>query len=105
MDGVKGLILLSFNGDIILQEFSPILSDNIAKRDWRRLTESLAEIRESDLIFEKSRLYIRRTDVRFLVVLLGSFVPMAMLRLQCDILLPFLKPAKAATGIRRFFEI
>ena len=104
IDGVKGLILLSFSGDIIFKELNPILHENVENRDWRGLIESLADIRETDLIFEKGRLYIRRTDLGFLFVLMGPFVPMAMMRLQCDILLPSLKPAKASKGIRRFFK-
>jgi hypothetical protein len=104
IDGVKGLILLSFRGDIIFRELNPIEHENVENRDWRLLIESLADIRETDLIFEKGRLYIRRTELGFLVVLMGSFVPIAMMRLQCDILLPSLKPAKATKGIRRFFK-
>jgi hypothetical protein len=35
---------------------------------------------------------------------MGLFFPIAMMRLQCDILLPSLKPAQAAKGIRRLFK-
>jgi len=104
MDGVKGLILLSAGGDIIFKELNQVVHPNAADRNWRPLIESLADIRETDLIFEKGRLYIRKTDLGFLVVLMGAFVPFAMMRLQCDILLPSLKPAKAPKGIRRFFK-
>ena len=103
IDGVKGLLLLSFGGDIIFQDFND-LSANVENRDWRLLVESLANINEADLVFAKGRLYIRRTELGFLMVLMGSFVPITMIRLQCDILLPSLKPAKAVKGIRRFFK-
>ena len=103
IDGVKGLMLLSFAGEIIFREFQ-IAHELIENNDWRLFIESLADIRETDLIFQKGRLYIRRTDIGYLVVLMGSFVPIAMMRLQCDILLPSLKPAKASKGIRRFFK-
>jgi hypothetical protein len=104
LDGVKGLILLSFSGEIIFRELNPIGHENLENRGWRPLIESLANIRETDLIFEKGRLYIRRTGLGFLIVLMGSFVPLAMMRLQCDILMPSLNPAKATKGIRRFFK-
>jgi hypothetical protein len=97
-------MLLSFAGDIIFRELNPIVHEDVENRDWRPFIESLAGLRETDLIFEKGRLYIRRTDIGYLVVLMGSFVPIAMMRLQCDILLPSLKPAKATKGIRRFFK-
>ena len=104
IDGVKGLILLSFSGEIISRELNPIGRENFENRDWRPLIGSLANIRESDIIFEKGRLYIRRTGLGFLIVLMGSFVPIAMMRLQCDILMPSLNPAKTKKGIRRFFK-
>jgi len=103
IEGVKGLMLLSFTGDIIFKELHAV-HEGVENRDWRLFIESLAGMRESDLIFEKGRLYIRRTDIGYLVVLMGSFVPIAMMRLQCDILLSSLKPAKAPKGIRRFFK-
>jgi len=103
IEGVKGLMMLSFAGDVIFTEL-PVVHKDVENSDWRLFIESLAGARETDLIFEKGRLYIRRTDIGYLLVLMGSFVPIAMMRLQCDILLPLLKPAKPAKGIRRFFK-
>ena len=104
MEGVKGLMVFSFAGDPLYQEFKQAQPEGIESRDWRLIIESLAGMRETDLIFQKGRLYIRRTDIGYLVILMGLFVPIAMMRLQCDILLPSLKPAKAAVGIRRLFK-
>ena len=104
LEGVKGLILFSFAGEIVFKELNHSALEDLASRDWRPFIDSLAGMRETDLIFEKGRLYIRKTDIGYLVVLLGSFVPIAMMRLQCDILLPSLKPAKTSKGIRRFFK-
>ena len=104
MEGVKGLMMFSLTGDPIYKEFNQAQPDGIDSRDWSLFIESLSGMREADLIFEKGRLYIRRTDIGYLVVLMGLFVPIAMMRLQCDILLPSLKPAKAAKGIRRLFK-
>jgi hypothetical protein len=104
IEGVKGLMLFSFAGGIIFRELNHTVLEDVENRDWRLFIESLAGMRETDLIFEKGRLYIRRTDIGYLIVLIGSFVPIAMMRLQCDILLPSLKPAKAPKGIRRFFK-
>ena len=104
MEGVKGLMLFSFAGDSVYKEFNQAQPEGIESRDWSLFIESLAGMRETDLVFKKGRLYIRRTDIGYLVVLMGLFVPIAMMRLQCDILLPSLKPAKAAKGIRRLFK-
>lgn len=103
IEGVKGLILISYGGDVIFRELHQAVLREAENRNWKLFIESLADMRETDLIFEKGRLYIRKSDLGYLLVLLGSFVPIAMVRLQCDILLPSLKPAKAKKGIRRFF--
>ena len=104
MEGVKGLMMFSFAGDPVYKEFNQAQPEGIESRDWSLFIESLAGMRETDLVFKKGRLYVRRTDIGYLVVLMGLFVPIAMMRLQCDILLPSLKPAKAAKGIRRLFR-
>jgi len=104
VEGIKGLMMFSFSGELILEEFNNAVPVEVKNRDWSWLIESLADMRETDLIFKKGRLYIRRTDSGYLVVLMGLFVPIAMMRLQCDILLPSLKPAKKIKGIRRLFK-
>ena len=104
MEGIRGIMLFSFSGDLIFKNFDPAVSEEIEIQDWSSFIGSLAGMRETDLVFTEGRLYIRRTDLGYLVVVLGLFVPIAMMRLQCDILLPSLKPAKAAKGIRRLFK-
>jgi hypothetical protein len=104
MEGVKGLMMFSFAGEPVYKEFNQAQPEGIESRDWSLFIESLAGMRETDLIYKKGRLYIRKTDIGYLVVLMGLFVPIAMMRLQCDILLPSLKPAKATKGIRRLFK-
>jgi len=104
MEGVKGLMMFSFTGDLIFKEFNQAIAEEPENRDWSLFIEALAGMRETDLIFEKGRLYIRKTEIGYLVVLMGPFVPIAMMRLNCDILLPSLKPAKTAKGLRRFFK-
>jgi hypothetical protein len=104
MEGVKGLMLISFAGDLVFKNFLLAGLEDVENRDWSLFIESLAGIREADLIFEKGRLYIRRNDIGYLVLLIGPFVPIAMIRLQCDIVLPSLTPTKKTKGIRRFFK-
>ena len=104
IEGVKGLIVLSFGGDLVFKEFRHPVNEKLQKKDWSLFIESLAGMRETDLIFKNGRLYIRKTDIGYLIVLLGLFVPIAMMRLQCDILLPSLKSAKPGKGIKRLFR-
>ena len=104
LEGVKGLMLLSFAGDLVFKNFNHDSLADTEDRNWSLLVESLAGMREADLIFEKGRIYIRRNDLGYLVVLIGPFVPTAMIRLQCDIALSSSASAKKTKGLRRFFK-
>ena len=104
VEGIRGLILFSFSGDLIFKNYNHAGAAEDKIQDLRRFVESLAGIREMDLIFTKGRLYVRRTDIGYLVVVMGLFVPNAMMRLQCDILLPSLKSAIKKKGIKRLFK-
>jgi len=103
-DGVNGVMLFSFVGDILYQEFSSDSNKVPKVENWGLFVKSLDSIREVDLIFENGRLYVRKTDIGYLVILMGLFVPAAMVRLNCDIILPSLKQPKTGGGIRRFFK-
>ena len=61
IEGVKGLMLFSFAGDIIFKELNLTALQDIANRDWSLFIESLAGIRETDLIFEKGRQHYCRS--------------------------------------------
>jgi hypothetical protein len=103
-DGVTGVMLFAANGDVLFKEFSTTVKAAPEHLDWRFLVESMEGMRETDLIFEKGRIYIRKTEVGFLVVLMALYVPISMVRLNCDILLPLLQPAKPGRKFGRFFK-
>lgn len=103
-NGVAGIILFSFSGDLRFREFTLPIDEEPEHRDWRFFIEALEGMRETDLIFEKGRIYIRRTEIGYLVVLMALFVPIAMIRLNCDILLPLLTKSKPVGKFGRFFK-
>jgi hypothetical protein len=104
IDGVKGFMMVSFAGDLISKQLNFFPDAKIEAKDWRPFIESLADIRETDLVYEKGRLYIRRTKIGYLIVLMGFFAPIAMIRLQCDISLPALNATRASKGVKRLFR-
>ena len=104
IDGVKGVMVLSFTGDLVFEKFIAKIPRDSTKMNWSRLVASLGGMRETDLIFEKGRIYMRRTDIGYLLIFVGLFVPMAMLRLNCDILLPSLTPEKSNKRWSRLFK-
>ncbi|MGD8963755.1 MAG: hypothetical protein PVH43_14630 [Desulfobacterales bacterium] len=103
-DGVGGVMLFAANGDVLFKEFSTTVKTAPEHRDWRFLIESLEGMRETDLIFAKGRIYIRKTEMGYLFVLMALYVPIAMIRLNCDILLPSLQPSKPGRKFGRFFK-
>jgi hypothetical protein len=104
IDGVKGVMVLSFTGDLIFEKFTSQIPRDTGNMNWSQFIASLGGMRETDLIFEKGRIYMRRTDIGYLLILVGLFVPMAMLRLNCDILLPSLTPEKSNKRWSRLFK-
>jgi hypothetical protein len=105
IDGVQGLIMFSAKGDVMFKEFSsPGQEDPENKGWWTLFFGCLRGVREADIVFENGRLYIRRTEMGYLMILMGAFVSSAMIRLQCDMILPSLKKAEPTTGIKRLFN-
>jgi hypothetical protein len=103
-DGVNGVMLFAASGELLFKELSVALKAAPEKQDWRFIIESLEGMRETDLIFENGRIYIRKTEIGYLVILMALYVPIAMIRLNCDILLPLLQPQKSSRKFGRFFK-
>jgi hypothetical protein len=102
---VQGVVFFSPEGKVLFKEFVAALPEEPEARDWWGLFfHSLKGIREAEVVYEKARLYIRRSEAGFLMVLTGREIRVAMLRLHCDILLPRLKEATTPKGISRFFR-
>jgi hypothetical protein len=105
MEDVFGLMLFSFEGKLLFKAFPLPPAEDPETRDWWPLfTASLDGVKEADLLFDHRRLYIRETDMGYLMVLMGNLTPTAMLRLNCDMLLPKLKEKRPARGLMRIFK-
>jgi hypothetical protein len=99
MEDVRGVVVSSLEGEILFAE--PSLETDTALPLFIR---SLGTVREADMIFENSRIYVRRTDMGYLVILLGLFASGAMLRLHVDMVLPSLKDRGKGKGLRSLFR-
>ncbi|MDY7035002.1 MAG: hypothetical protein SV375_02395 [Thermodesulfobacteriota bacterium] len=105
VEDVKGVMLVSFEGDLIFKDFLSSFVEDPANIDWKGLfIDSMNGIREVDMIYEKFRLYARKTSSGYLLVLMGIYAPIAMVRLNCDILLPSLKKMTPSRGLGRVFR-
>jgi hypothetical protein len=99
MEDIRGVVVSSFEGDILFTEPSLEIDKSLPL-----FIRALGTVREADLIFEKRRIYVRRTDIGYLVILLGLFASGAMLRLHVDMVLPSLKDRVKGKGLRSLFR-
>jgi len=100
-EDVKGIMLFSFEGELIFKKFSsPLSEEPKGSARWLNVINSLKGVKEVDVIFEKTRLYARRTEHGYLLILMGIFAPIAMIRLNCDVLLSSSKQMGIIKGLR-----
>lgn len=105
MKGVRGAVLFGQDGAINFEAFTGAGEPEARNfANWGAVATALNGVRESDLIFENGRFYIRRTEWGILLVVMDLTVSVAMVKLNCDILLPNLKQAAGAKGLKRFFR-
>jgi hypothetical protein len=104
-NGVEGVVFFSKKGDIIFEEFNDSATPEATRFDnWQAVASTIVNVREGDLIFERGRLYIRKTEKGFLLVVMSLATSIAMVKLNCDILLPHLNKSSESKGFKRFFK-
>ncbi|MFP4474252.1 MAG: hypothetical protein ACLFOY_01745 [Desulfatibacillaceae bacterium] len=102
---VDGVILFSPEGELLFKEFNSEHMREVTGLDWNLLKGVLDDVREADLVYEHKRLYFRKTAWGNLVIVMGLFAPIAMVRLSCDLLAaPPEKQDADSRGFRRFFK-
>jgi len=102
---VTGVMLFTFEGKLIFKEFLFPPPEEPETTDWWRIfMYSLGGAQEVDLVYEKSRFYIRKTELGYLLILMGISAPSAMMRLNCDLLTASLKRIKGTKGLRGLFR-
>lgn len=102
--GVKGVLLFSLDGELIFSNFQqPPSKDPESQEWWPLFIASLDGIREADVVYEKSRIYVRKTEIGYLFIILSLSAPIAMIRLNCDVMLPSLKKNKLAKTLKNLF--
>jgi hypothetical protein len=105
ISGVYGITLLSNEGSVLYDSMAiDATGKNQKFTNWKKLIGSLGNTREADFIFEKGRFYLRKTDDGYLFVHMDLFASIAMVKLNCDIILPQLKRSRTNKGIKGFFK-
>jgi hypothetical protein len=102
--GVQGVILLDADGKVVFESV-PSLRTEMRQRytNWKKLIDTLGNIREADFVFDNGRVYLRQSENGYLIISMQSFASIAMVKLNCDILLPQLKYDKSK-GLKALFR-
>jgi len=105
INGVQGIILLSKDGKVIFDSLAgkPV-GKNQTFRNWKKLIDALKNAREADFVFENGRFYLRQTHDGYLLISMQKIASIAMIKLNCDILLPNLNSTKNSKGLKGFFK-
>ncbi len=104
MEGVQGVLFFSSSGRLVFGDHTVERDRHPSAGQCYKLVQALEGERESDLIFEKVRILVRRSKKGTLVVMADRDAPSAMVRLNSDILLATLSLPAPAKGFRRFFK-
>ena len=113
VDGVHGLFLLSQEGSVVFKKFTPPLENVNNKKldefitksiDFEVLKEQFEKSNESLLIFGQKRIYIKNAGGKYLFIIMDMFAPVAMVRLNCQLIIPEIEKMKSSKGIGRFFR-
>jgi predicted regulator of Ras-like GTPase activity (Roadblock/LC7/MglB family) len=104
IDGVNGVIILTDEGKTIFEEISPNSSMKLDDIEWKLLIDDIQSYREIELIYENGLIYIRKIEFGFMVVLVDVYVQVAMIRLNCDIILSSLQDLKSNKKYKHLFK-
>jgi hypothetical protein len=103
--GVRGVVLYSPKGEIAFRQVS---DSNLQSPQFDAIMVqfigTLVGIQEIEIVYERQKVYVRQTDVGYLLISMDLSAPMAMIRLNCDMAMPALKAANRPKGLARFFK-
>ena len=103
LDQVNGALILDEEGNAVYDplRLNRIGTDN-GEAEWRGLIFSDNFSGELDLVFEKGRLYLRKTGDVYLLVFMDAGASVASLKLTCDLFQQ--EPVKKKPAGKRFFS-
>ncbi len=105
INGVSAIILLAQDGKILFDSTDGKGSGSgLNYSHWKKLLDVMNNAREADFVFENGRIYLRKTADGYLMVCMQSHASIAMVKLNCDILLPQINSTKSSKGLKGFFK-
>ncbi len=104
LEDIKGLVLLSNNGQTIVKETIDPLFENIEKESWLLFLNEMKDTRELEFIYKDDKVYIRKSDKGMIFIWMGAFAPISMVRLHCNLIIQSLKKDNKGHKLKRFFQ-
>jgi len=105
IEQVLGIIHFSFDGNVLFQYYKQKEPQGINGWDLSLFVVALDKIQEAELVFKNILLYIIKGRKGFLLAVLGRLAPVALVRLNCNILLATLdKESEKPKGLSRFLK-
>lgn len=114
IEDIQAVLYYSDEGNLLFRKISGSLKDEIkfidavkiieSAPDWNSISGIFRNINESEFVYENRRIFIKKAPEGYIVVVLGLFVPISIIRLNCEIIIPKLTKVKKSKGIGRFFR-
>lgn len=103
LDHVLGCLMIGTDGNPTHVQFSSALKIPPDGHDWTPFVETLQEIQEAEFLFDDLRLYVRKTAIGYLLIVMEIYAVQSLVKLQCDVLVSKIGSPKAK-GLKRFFK-
>jgi len=104
LEDIKGLVLLSNNGQMLIKETIDPLFDNIEQQPWLLFLNEMKDTNELEFIYQDDKFYIRKSENGMIFIWMGAFAPMSMVRLHSNLIIQSLKKDQKSNILKRFFQ-
>ncbi len=92
LEDVQGIIFLSHRGKRLFSESVEDTHSDLKDFDWASFAKAFKCVREAELVFGNNRIFYRRAELGQVIIIMGWFATIAMIRLKCNELLPAIDP-------------
>ncbi|MDY0359991.1 MAG: hypothetical protein RBR08_00905 [Desulforegulaceae bacterium] len=111
IENVHTSLFFSADGDLLAYEPTDksrltreMIEEYSSSLEWKAIQKRFKEINEAELIFSKYRVYMRKAEHGFIVILMSLMAPIEIVRLNIDLIMPEINSLKKAKGFGRFFK-
>jgi hypothetical protein len=111
---IQGVLFFSIEGELLFKKFISPLLDEFDDRDWPSFFKNASnwptiirafdKVYDAGLVFKKKKLYIKKIDNGYIIIIMGQSVPFMLVRLNCELIIPSLNSIKKSKGFARFFR-